>query len=67
MVSLRHPCPVHLPRMVIGGHGVGVFLGVDERLFLRPALIDAFKAPFEAALFADGLVIHDDEDGPSPL
>ena len=48
--------------MLIRGDGIAVFRWVNVRFFLRPALIDAFEAPFEAAFLADGLVVDDDED-----
>lgn len=49
--------------MLIRCDGIFVLFGVDELFFLRPALIDALQAPFEALFFADGLVVHEDEDG----
>src|SRR5207253_11028769 len=37
-------------RMLIDFLGLVHFIGFDETLFLRPALIDAFQAPLSAAL-----------------
>ena len=28
------PLPIHLPSVVIGGHGIGMLFGIDERFFL---------------------------------
>ena len=49
--------------MFVGGEGVGLFLGLDEPLLLRPALVHALEAPVETAPLANGPSVHDHEDG----
>src|SRR5687768_3072392 len=55
---------VGLARMLVRLAALLLFISLQEPLLLRPAIVHAFEAPFNAlARRADWFAVHQDEDG----
>jgi len=63
--ALRQPRPIDLPRVLISRDRIFVLFRINQLFLLRPALIDALQAPFDAALHADGLLVRFCRDKPA--